>query len=499
MEDLPHALYRAAQMRELDRLAMTAAQIPGYTLMERAGGAAFRVLRERWPNAAHVAVVCGAGNNAGDGYVLARFARAAGLMVRVLAVSDPQRLRGEARQAHADWCAAGGDTVPFSGHALEQAQVVADALLGIGLTRALEGEWRAAVTALNTLGTPILALDIPSGLHADTGAVLGAAVRATATISFIGLKQGMVTGEGPEHCGELHFDSLAVPKEALASVPASAMRIGPELMSRVLPRRSRSDHKGRFGHVLVVGGEIGMAGAARMAGEAAGRCGAGLVSIATRPEHAAAIAAARPELMCHGVGGARELAPLLRRATVVAIGPGLGRSAWARELLPAVLECARPLVVDADALNLLAGEPMRREDWILTPHPGEAARLLGAETAAIQADRFAAVEALVDAYSGTCVLKGAGTLVRGPLACTYICGAGNPGMASGGMGDVLTGVVAALVAQGLDIEIAARAGVYLHAAAADRAAEAGERGLLALDLMPELRILVNPGRTTEPR
>ncbi len=497
MEVLPHALFRAAQVRELDRLAMTAARVPGYELMERAGGAAFSLLRERWPDTGQVAVICGAGNNAGDGYVLARFARAAGLMVRVLAVSDPQRLRGDARQAYADWCAAGGDTVPFSRPALEQAQVVVDALLGTGLARTLEGEWRAAVATINTLGAPILAIDVPSGLHADTGAVLGAAVRATATISFIGLKQGMFTGEGPEHCGELHFDALGVPKETLQSVSASAMRIGAELLSRVLPRRSRSDHKGRFGHVLVVGGDAGMAGAARMAGEAAGRCGAGLVSIATRPEHAAVIAAARPELMCHGVAGARQLAPLLQRANVVAIGPGLGRSPWARELLSSVLECARPLVVDADALNLLADEPMRRDDWILTPHPGEAARLLGSETTAIQADRFAAVEALVDAFSGTCVLKGAGTLVRGPLACTYVCDAGNPGMASGGMGDVLTGVLAALVAQGLGLEVAARAGAHLHAAAADRAARAGERGLLALDLMSELRILTNPGCATE--
>lgn len=492
MKTLPHALFRAAQVRELDRLAMATARISGYVLMERAANAAFSVLRARWPRARRVAVLCGAGNNAGDGYVLARLARQAGFEVTVLALADPQRLQGDARQAYADWRNAGGAVAPFQRDGLQSAHVVVDALLGTGLQRPLEGEWRAAVEALNAAAAPILAIDVPSGLSADTGAVLGAAVRASATVSFIGLKQGLLTGEGPEHCGELYFDDLQVPAQVFLSVHPSAARIGSEVLARLLPRRSRSCHKGQCGHVLVVGGDFGMAGAVRMAGEAAGRSGAGLVSIATRPEHGAALTAMRPELMCHGVRSARELSPLLQRAGVVAVGPGLGQSAWARGLLSAVLDSGLPLIVDADALNLLAREPLQRGNWILTPHPGEAARLLGSRTAAVQADRFAALDALVDAFAGTCVLKGAGSLMRSPGGCTYVCDAGNPGMASGGMGDVLTGVLAALVAQGLDLEDAARAGVYLHAAAADRAARAGERGLLALDLMPELQRLANP-------
>ena len=474
---------------------MTAASISGYTLMERAGDAALSVLRARWPDAQRLTVVCGAGNNAGDGYVLARLARRAGLQVTVAALADPQRLQGDALQAFQDWHGIGGDTAPFQDERLQGADVLIDGLLGTGLARPLADQWRAAVEAINANVTPVLALDIPSGLSADTGAVLGAAVRAEATVSFIGLKQGLFTAEGPEYGGTVYFDDLQVPSEIFLSVYPSAVRMGPEVLQRLLPVRSRSCHKGRCGHVLVVGGDRGMAGAARLAAEAAVRTGAGLVSVATRPEHAATIAAARPELMCHGVDGARALAPLLQRANVIVLGPGLGQTGWASELLSAALDSRLPLVVDADALNLLAREPTQRGNWILTPHPGEAGRLLGTDTGTVQADRFAALEALVDAFAGTIVLKGAGSLTRSPGGVTYVCDAGNPGMASGGMGDVLSGVLAALVAQGLDLEDAARAGTYLHAAAADRAAQAGERGLLASDLMPELRRLANPAHS----
>lgn len=494
MNVIPHALFRAAQVRELDRLAMAAAGISGYDLMERAAAAALTVLRQRWPSAKELTVVCGAGNNAGDGYVLARLARRAGLQATVLSLVDAQGLAGDALQACQDWRASGGASHPFELGRLHRGKVVVDALLGTGLDRPVEGSWRDAVTAINNGAAPVLALDIPSGLSADTGAVLGAAVRAEATVSFIGLKQGLLTGEGPEHCGALYFDDLQAPAEIFLSVHPSATRIGSEALARLLPRRPRSTHKGRCGHVLVVGGERGMAGAARLAAEAAARTGAGLVSVATRPEHASVIAAARPELMCHGVESARQLLPLLERADVVVLGPGLGQSAWAGDLLGAVLETRLPLVLDADGLNLLAREPVRRGHWILTPHPGEAARLLGTDTATIQADRFRAVEALVDAFSGTLVLKGSGSLVRSPGGVTYVCDAGNPGMASGGMGDVLSGVLAALIGQGLDLEDAARAGTYLHAAAADRAAADGERGMLASDLFAALRRLANPGQ-----
>lgn len=492
MRNLPHALFRAAQVRELDRQAIRTAAIDGYGLMQRAGEAAWRLLQEQWPQARRLVVLCGAGNNAGDGYVVARMAARAGLAVTVVSLIDPGQLAGEAARAYDDWRAAGGSTAAFDDSLLQQADVLVDALLGTGLTRALEGHWAAAVHAMNDNAAPVLALDIPSGLSADTGAVLGVAVHAAATISFIGLKQGLFTGEGPDCVGRIHFDDLQVPAEIYLQAHPSAVRIGTAILSRLLPPRPRTQHKGRCGHVLVVGGDYGMAGAARLAGEAAARTGAGLVSIATRPEHAAATAAAVPELMCHGVAHARELAPLLQRADVVAVGPGLGQHTWGRELLGAVLESNLPLVVDADALNLLAQEPLQRGNWILTPHPGEAARLLRVDTNTVQSDRFAALDSLVDAFAATVVLKGAGSLTRSAGGKTYVCDAGNPGMASGGMGDVLSGVLAALVGQGLDLEDAARAGVYLHAAAADRAAAQGERGLMASDLMPALRFLANP-------
>jgi NAD(P)H-hydrate epimerase len=258
-----------------------------------------------------------------------------------------------------------------------------------------------------------------------------------------------------------------------------------------LPKRPRDAHKGSFGHVLIVGGDHGMGGAVRLAAEAGLRAGAGLVSVATRAEHVPALIAGLPEAMPRAVEHADDLDGLLARATVVAVGPGLGQDAWGRALYERVLASGLPMVVDADALNLLAASPKRRLNWVLTPHPGEAARLLGSDTTTVQSDRFRALEALLESYHGTVVLKGAGTLVGAPGELTAVCDRGNPGMAAPGMGDALTGVVAALAAQGLSLPDAARAGVWLHAVAGDRAALRGERGLLAREVIAELRGLVN--------
>lgn len=257
-----------------------------------------------------------------------------------------------------------------------------------------------------------------------------------------------------------------------------------------LPARNPAAHKGDFGHVLVFGGDHGMSGALRLAGEAALRTGAGLVSAATRAEHAASISVARPELMSHGIESASALAPLLKRATVLAVGPGLGQEEWGRKLLSSVLQSTLPMVVDADALNLLAIEPSQRDNWILTPHVGEAARLLDVTIEQVQADRVAAAVTLQKKYGGVTVLKGAGTVVVGVTGDVAVCSEGNPGMASGGMGDVLTGVIAGLLAQGCLLTEAAQQGVCLHAHAADVAAQEGQRGLLASDLFPVLRRLL---------
>jgi len=488
---LPYALYRAEQVRELDRTAIEEHGIPGAELMERAGRAAYRLLRQDWPDARVISIVCGIGNNGGDGYVVARHARTDGLEVRVLQLGDPQRLRGDALTMATRFREVGGSVTPFRGLP-EATELIIDAVLGTGLERAVTGEWAQAIDAINRHPAPVLAIDIPSGLHSDLGSILGTVVRAEVTISFIGLKQGMFTGSGPDCCGDIRFDALQVPAAVYARQILSARRLDRTQLGGLLARRPRSANKGSFGHVLVVGGARGYSGAARLAGEGALRTGAGLVTIATHPDHAAYLNLSRPELMCLGVEGPMALEPALARATVIAVGPGLGKDSWGKGLLARVLETKHPLVVDADALNLLAAAPASRDDWVLTPHPGEAARLLGTETGAVQADRFGSIRRLRDRFGGVVVLKGAGTLVLGPSHRPVgVCTGGNPGMATAGTGDVLTGMIAALVAQGLDLENAAAAGVCLHATAGDAAAAGGERGLLASDLLAQIRPLLN--------
>jgi ADP-dependent NAD(P)H-hydrate dehydratase / NAD(P)H-hydrate epimerase len=493
MQSMPRELWTAAQVRELDRRAIEIHGIPGRDLMERAGAAALDALRQRWPASRALTVVCGAGNNGGDGYVVARLARRAGFSIRALAVVGPQRLRGDAALACADFQRAGGEIVEWDGAGDPGGDgPIVDALLGTGLDRDLAGVFHAAVESVNAAGRPVMALDVPSGLHADHGRVMGTAIRADLTVCFIGLKLGLFTGRGPAFAGAVEFAHLGVPAALDDGLVPAARRLETSVLGDWLPPRPRDAHKGRFGHVLVVGGDKGMGGAVRLAGEAALRAGAGLVSVATRPEHVGALLTARPELMCHGVAGRGDLDGLLARATVVAAGPGLGRSDWAAELLDAVHESGLPCVLDADALNLLSAHPRRSDRWILTPHPGEAGRLLGTDAATVEADRPAAAHALRARYGGVVVLKGAGTLVCGAGPSLWLCDRGNPGMASAGVGDVLTGIVAGLAAQIGDLERAACAGVLVHALAGDDAATRGERGLVASDLLAALRPWVNP-------
>ncbi len=483
-------LYSTAQSSAVDRAA---AQRPGCTgtlLMERAGAAAYSMLRRLWPTAQRLGVVCGAGNNGGDGYVLARLAHLGGLDVHLTAVAGTPRAGSEADTARHWFLACGGresTQLPTP-----DAEVLVDGLLGTGLDRAPEGAIAQAIDALNASGRPVLALDLPSGLHADTGHAPGAAVRATATVSFVVRKRGLYTGRARALCGQLAFDALGVAPDP-ADPAAEAVLLDPaRLRAAWLPARARHAHKGDFGHVLVIGGDHGFGGAARLAGTSSARAGAGLTTVATRPAHVPALLSGRPELMVRGLDTAAELLPLLTRADRLAIGPGLGREAFGRELWAAALASGKPLVADADALNLLAQVPQRRDDWILTPHPGEAARLLGCEPAQVEADRFAAVRALQARYGGVVVLKGAGTLVYDGTAPIGVVPGGNPGLASGGTGDVLTGLIAALWAQGLAPTQAAALGASVHAATADAlAARRGERGLLAGDLAERLPALLN--------
>jgi NAD(P)H-hydrate epimerase len=480
-------LHTVEQLRAMETAAFAALGISGYELMRRAANAALNSARRHWPQLRQICIHCGPGNNGGDGFLLGVLAREAGLQVELVTLSA--MAHGDAALARAAWESGGGKVQLWDADGvLPAAELHVDALYGIGLNRAPEPTVARLIEQINRSGRPVLALDLPSGLNADSGDCPGVAIRADVTVTFIAGKRGLHTGRAADQVGTLELATLGVPDNVYADTSPDARL----LVAEALPPRARYANKGDNGHVLVIGGEHGMAGAARLAGESALRAGAGLVSVATRAEHMFALNAARPELMVHGVDGPQTLAPLLERASVLALGPGLGQAAWGHALWLTALDANKPLVLDADGLNLLTREPRQfRAPTVLTPHPGEAARLLGVSTAEIERDRFAAVRELARRYAAVVVLKGAGSLIADPDGRLDVCPWGNPGMASGGMGDLLTGIVAALLAQGCSAWSAACLGVGLHARAGDHAAQQGERGLLASDLLAPLRALGN--------
>lgn len=489
-DKLPSALYTAEQMRALDACVIEQHGVPGIQLMLRASRALYALMTSVWPTCDQLHIFCGKGNNAGDAYLLAALAKERGHHVSLWQV-DAAPARGDALLARQRALAAGVSVQVWQGQRPASGLII-DGLLGTGLKGEVRPAFKEAVAAINASGLPVLAVDIPSGLCADTGCVLGDAVRAEVTLSFIGLKRGLFTADGKDHCGKIFFSDLQAPAQVYREQDAQVQRLDLAHEMLALPARSRTAHKGLFGHVLVVGGDSGMGGAAILAVSAAARAGAGLISCATRAEHIPALLACRPEVMALAVATPAQLEPLLEKATVVVVGPGLGREPWGRDLLAKVMasDCAK--VLDADALNLLAENEFTRGhgEIIVTPHPGEAARLLQSSTADIHRDRYAAAAKLRERYQTTVVLKGAGTIVADAHGLT-VCGDGNPGMATGGMGDVLSGIVGALLAQGLSASQAARLGVCAHAVAADQAAAAGERGLLASDVIDQLRMVLN--------
>lgn len=488
-------LYTASEVYALDAAAI-AGGIPSIQLMKRAGRAAFDLLVERFPAPELISVYCGAGKNGGDGYVLAALAAQRLLPVQVIQLTASEKLTGEARQAYEFAVQEGVKIIPFAQATAPTSGVIVDGLLGIGLRGAPAGEFVAAIEQINHSRLPVLALDIPSGLNADTGAVAGVVVQAQLTIPYIALKRGLLTGRGPAVAGELVLANLEIPSATYDIVSPTAEHLSLNDLLPLLAPRAADAHKGDFGHVMVIGGDTGYGGAALMAAEAAARTGAGLVSIATRPEHIPAILARRPEIMACGVVSGQELEPLLARPTLLVVGPGLGRSPWSEQMLQQAVKSGLPLVLDADALNILAEGRVvpagskrgtANSPWILTPHPAEAARLLGITTAEVQADRFASVQAISERYNAIVILKGAGSLVASTEGLIGVVTDGNPGMASGGMGDVLSGILGGLVAQGLSARDGARLGAVIHACAADLAAEDhGQRSLLATDLIPYL-------------
>lgn len=485
---LPLALYSAAQVRELDA-RLIAAGTPGFELMQRAARTLWRALRRRWPQAGELTVLAGRGNNAGDGYLLAVLAHQAGWRVRVLAVGAPEQLSGDAARAHALALAEGVPVAPWR-ECAPLAGVLVDALLGTGLSGAVREPYAQAIRLANASGLPCLAVDIPSGLCTDSGRVLGVAIRAELTVTFIGLKFGLFSLDGPDRRGELCFDALQGDPALLGEVPPLARRLAAAQLPGLAPR-PRNAHKGQFGHVLLVGGETGFGGAALLAAESCLRSGAGLVSLATRSEHVAALLARRPEVMVRGVRSANQIQDLAAAADVLVLGPGIGQGAWARSLLAGLGALDKPQVWDADALNLLAAGQVKAPagDWLITPHPGEAARLLGCSLAEVQADRPAAALRLARERNAVVLLKGLGSLLATPAGALHLCDHGHPAMAGPGLGDVLAGLLGALLAQGLDVTQAGRLGVWLHACAGERLAVGG-RGLAAADLIETLRELL---------
>ncbi len=486
MQTFPNKLYLSEHVRECDRLAMAQCGLSTFSLMQQAAEAVWTVINQRWVDVKKIAVFCGTGNNGGDGYLVATLALTAGLEVVVYSLAECEKLTGDALTAYQSYVQAGGRVLRFSQSFAFEPQLIVDAMLGTGLARSVSGDYAQAIDFINNYFCPVLAVDIPSGLNADTGNCMGCAVQADVTVSFVALKQGLFTADSKHYAGEILYADLGIPPAIFKQVPHSAQRLLPSK----LPRRHRTAHKGHYGHVVVIGGDVGFSGAARLAAEAALRIGAGLVSIATRATHAAVMNSGRFELMSHAVENVPELIPLMTKASVLVVGTGLGQQWWGQTLFAAAIQQSQPIVIDADALNLLAKQPVYQTNRILTPHPGEAARLLSCTTAEIAADRFTAVRQLQKIYGGVCVLKGAGTLICDGNS-VFVAEVGNPGMASGGMGDVLAGMIGGLLAQGFSLIDAAKIGVYVHGAAADLAAARGERGLLASDLMSYIRELVN--------
>ena len=489
-------LYSAQQVRNLDACAIHDCAIDGYTLMQRAAGSAWRLLRQHWPAARSVGVLVGPGNNGGDALVLAQLAQREGCAVQVWMLADPARLRGEAGLAWDDFCAA-GLTVANADAELAGCDVLVDGLLGTGLSRAVDPAFGDLIARVNASGKPVLALDLPSGISADRGVVMGAAVRADLTLSFIGRKQGLYSAAALDYVGQRVFCDLDVPARVYERETPSAWLLPEHAPLSWLPRRARDSHKGRHGHVLAIGGAPGYSGAIRLCAGAALRSGAGLVSVLTHPQCRAEVATSRPELMVRAIHPEdfSALATALQRATVVAIGPGLDTNEWGRALLAQCLSIDVPVVLDADALNLMDLQAEWPARCVITPHPGEAARLLQITTGEVQADRYAAARHLAEATGAVVVLKGAGTLVASAQGEVLVCAQGNPGMACAGMGDVLTGVIAAALAQAPDQPMlrSVAAAVVAHARAGDGvAARIGQRGMLPSDVVEALPGVLNP-------
>ncbi|KJS13119.1 MAG: carbohydrate kinase [Peptococcaceae bacterium BRH_c8a] len=505
-------LVTASEMGSIDRLAISEFGIPGVVLMENAGLQVVKAVTDVLgdPAGKHAVIFAGKGNNGGDGFVVARHLLNMGAQVQVFLAAEQEQISGDAQVNLNIWLKTGQKVFPLTKSndinlvrlALMNADLVVDALYGTGFKGTIQKPMATFIEAINACGKPVVAVDIPSGLEADTGRVNGPCIRASYTVTFALPKIGLVLPESRLYVGKLHIADISIPAALLADNQAKRNLITKQLVCGDWPRREGREHKGNFGRVLLIAGSRGMSGAAVLAAQAAARSGAGLVTLGVPAGIHNIVETKLTEVMTfplpetnNGTLDKSALDMITERAVntdVIALGPGLGGSnetkALVRELL---LKIEKPCVLDADGLNAMTGRTelfrLVKSDLVLTPHPGEMARLCGISIDKVQNNRLATTAKKAVEWNTIVVLKGAGTVIAEPDGSIYINSTGNPGMASGGTGDVLTGLIAGLMAQGMTAGSAAAAGVYLHGRAGDAAAEQqGMAGMLATDILEQL-------------
>ncbi|HVN91362.1 MAG TPA: NAD(P)H-hydrate dehydratase [Candidatus Binataceae bacterium] len=504
-------LLSAAESRELDRLSIEVHGIPSYALMTRAGEVVARAAKNRWPDALSrgVLVVAGKGNNGGDGFVTARALAAEKIPIKVMLLASVADLKGDAAQAARDYLAAGGRIVEradVDSLNTEHPGIIIDAIFGTGLNAPVRGGIRDVIERINAMEVPIVAVDIASGINADSGAVLDAAVRAACTVTFGFAKYGHVSYPGVDYCGELEVVDIGFSPAAAATVAAAGRLVElSEARTLIRPRHPNS-HKGTYGHILIIAGGRGKAGAAILVARGALRSGAGLVTAAIPECVAMVVANGQAELMTEPIADRNghfdsevslaQLRQLIEGKDAIVLGPGIGNSGDTQALLAWLIrEVSRPelpIVIDADGLNALSAlgaETLRTAQGpiVLTPHPGEMARLLSSNTGTVNGDRIGAARRLFELTGAAVVLKGARSVIVSPAGVISINASGNAGMATPGMGDVLSGIIGTLLGQKIASGDAAKLGVFVHGLAADRlASRIGPYGYLAGDLAMEL-------------
>ena len=499
-------LYTASETRKIDNLAIKEKGVSGYSLMQMAAEFTLDVILREFSPVEELIIFCSKGKNSGDGFLLGSFAKEFGLEVTIVMSNTSNVIKGVSRKAFEEMKDAKVKII--STKSIEKLKVsnkavIVDALIGTGLKGNLRNNIKESILSLNKLGVklPVLSLDIPSGVNPDTGDADDIAVYADITATFVAQKRGCFTSVGKKFSGEIVYSDLEIPKNLFSKITSTSYVVDYEDSISKVVYREQDAHKGHFGNVLIVGGDRGLGGAGLLSSRAAVYSGAGLTSLVTRPEHVSASLVSCPEVMVKGVDSGQDIEEHLVKPDVIAIGPGLGQSAWSEQMIQRVFWEAEKrdvsVIMDADALNLLTRLKLSSnlpKRLILTPHPGEASRLLNTSVAVIESNRFSAAAKIQKKFNATVVLKGSGTVICHKSGGTQkwgICESGNPGMATGGMGDVLTGIIAGLLAQGLTLKEAAEAGVDLHAKAADQASlEFGEAGLTSSDVINELKYLL---------